>query len=135
MLGVSSATVNADVQKLNASRSETEQLSTRAILAQSDQNDWRTPRKYLDAAREVMGVIDSRNAVAGWREMSTVPDGNKWILIATPRLRAAIASVKREAALSDCSRENVCVEETEAFPQAKHNSQNFDAVEQDAGAH
>jgi phage N-6-adenine-methyltransferase len=32
--------------------------STRALLSQSDQNDWRTPRKYLDAAREVMGAID-----------------------------------------------------------------------------
>jgi hypothetical protein len=27
-------------------------------IAQSDQNDWRTPRKFLDAAREVLGEID-----------------------------------------------------------------------------
>ncbi len=33
-------------------------LSTRERLSQSDQNDWRTPRKFLDAAREVMGAID-----------------------------------------------------------------------------
>ena len=32
--------------------------STRDLLSQSDQNDWRTPRKFLDAAREVMGAID-----------------------------------------------------------------------------
>jgi hypothetical protein len=33
-------------------------LTTRQLLSQSDQNDWRTPRKFLDAAREVMGAID-----------------------------------------------------------------------------
>jgi len=33
-------------------------FSTRELLGQSDQNDWRTPRKYLDAARDVMGAID-----------------------------------------------------------------------------
>jgi transposase len=32
--------------------------TTRALLSQSDQNDWRTPRKFLEAAREVMGAID-----------------------------------------------------------------------------
>jgi predicted transcriptional regulator len=32
--------------------------TTRELLSQSDQNDWRTPRKFLDAAREVMGAID-----------------------------------------------------------------------------
>ena len=31
---------------------------TRELLSQSDQNDWRTPRKYLDAARAVLGQID-----------------------------------------------------------------------------
>jgi phage N-6-adenine-methyltransferase len=33
-------------------------LSTRELLGQSDQNDWRTPRKFLDAAHAVMGGID-----------------------------------------------------------------------------
>jgi ParB family chromosome partitioning protein len=32
--------------------------TTRELLGQSDQNDWRTPRKFLDAARLVMGAID-----------------------------------------------------------------------------
>jgi len=32
--------------------------SDRELLSQSDQNDWRTPRKFLDAARAVMGAID-----------------------------------------------------------------------------
>lgn len=35
-----------------------EARTTRELLAQSDQNDWRTPRKYLDAARTVLGKID-----------------------------------------------------------------------------
>ena len=35
-----------------------EALTTRGLLAQSDQNDWRTPRKFLDAARDVLGAID-----------------------------------------------------------------------------
>jgi hypothetical protein len=30
--------------------------TTRELLSQSDQNDWRTPREFLDAAREVMGA-------------------------------------------------------------------------------
>jgi len=30
----------------------------RELLSQSDQNDWRTPRMFLDAARAVMGAID-----------------------------------------------------------------------------
>jgi hypothetical protein len=32
--------------------------TTRELLTQSNQNDWRTPRKFLDAARAVMGAID-----------------------------------------------------------------------------
>jgi ParB family chromosome partitioning protein len=32
--------------------------TTRQLLSQSDQNDWRTPRKFLDAARAVMDGID-----------------------------------------------------------------------------
>jgi phage N-6-adenine-methyltransferase len=32
--------------------------STRDLLAQSDQNDWRTPRKFLVAAHAVLGGID-----------------------------------------------------------------------------
>lgn len=31
---------------------------TRELLGQSDQNDWRTPRKFLNAARAVLGAID-----------------------------------------------------------------------------
>ena len=37
---------------------ESEPKSTRELLAQSDQNDWRTPRKFLIAARAVLGGID-----------------------------------------------------------------------------
>jgi ParB family chromosome partitioning protein len=32
--------------------------TNRDLITQSSQNDWRTPRKYLDAARTVMGAID-----------------------------------------------------------------------------
>ncbi len=35
-----------------------EPKSTRELLAQSDQNDWRTPRKFLIAAHAVLGGID-----------------------------------------------------------------------------
>ena len=38
--------------------SSDESKTTRELLAQSDQNDWRTPRKFLDSARAVMGAID-----------------------------------------------------------------------------
>lgn len=37
---------------------EPESKTTRELLAQSYQNDWRTPRKFLDSARVVMGAID-----------------------------------------------------------------------------
>lgn len=36
----------------------TDKKTTRDLLSQSDQNDWRTPRKYLDAAHAVMDGID-----------------------------------------------------------------------------
>jgi phage N-6-adenine-methyltransferase len=35
-----------------------ETKSTRELLSQSDQNDWRTPRKFLTAAHAVLGGID-----------------------------------------------------------------------------
>jgi hypothetical protein len=52
-LGVSKDTIRRDVAH-NAPNSGAQCATpTRALLAQSDQNDWRTPRKYLDAARAV----------------------------------------------------------------------------------
>jgi hypothetical protein len=39
-------------------KQQLQKTTTRELLGQSDQNDWRTPRKFLDAAREVMGAID-----------------------------------------------------------------------------
>jgi phage N-6-adenine-methyltransferase len=56
VLGVSHKTVNDDVGN-KASKSGSKD-STRQRLGQSDQNDWRTPRKFLEAARSVMGEID-----------------------------------------------------------------------------
>ncbi len=55
-LGVGKSTVDRDV-----SHDGTElvpERTTRELLSQSDQNDWRTPRKFLDAARAVLGNID-----------------------------------------------------------------------------
>lgn len=54
MLGVSHVTVMNDVggKKITENGNK---VTTRELLSQSDQNDWRTPRKYLDAAREVLG--------------------------------------------------------------------------------
>ena len=40
------------------SATEKSALTTRQLLSQSDQNDWRTPRKFLEAAHAVMGGID-----------------------------------------------------------------------------
>jgi hypothetical protein len=56
LLGVSHSTIQNDVER-NLPKSGNK-LATRALLAQSDQNDWRTPRKFLEAAREVLGAID-----------------------------------------------------------------------------
>lgn len=46
------------VQDRRANGASANGKTTRELLAQSDQNDWRTPRKYLDAARIVLGKID-----------------------------------------------------------------------------
>jgi hypothetical protein len=49
----------ANISTPDASLASVEEaMTTRERLAQSDQNDWRTPRKFLDAAREVLGGID-----------------------------------------------------------------------------
>jgi hypothetical protein len=53
MIAISAGGVSNET---NAVSNETR--STRALLSQSDQNDWRTPRKYLEAAHVVMGAID-----------------------------------------------------------------------------
>jgi ParB family chromosome partitioning protein len=57
---VGQSTVVRDLSEPNSSAIEPNgsSSSTRALLSQSDQNDWRTPRKFLDAARAVMGAID-----------------------------------------------------------------------------
>jgi hypothetical protein len=52
ILGVSHATVNRDVEQNVPNRGT--KRSTRALLAQSDQNDWRTPR--LVQARFIASV-------------------------------------------------------------------------------
>ena len=51
--GAGLATIHRDLSVPNGTGK-----TTRELLSQSDQNDWRTPRKFLDAAREVMGGID-----------------------------------------------------------------------------
>jgi ParB family chromosome partitioning protein len=67
--GVPRSTIHDDVagnrtprgrkaSKDQSKASETRTTATRELLAQSDQNDWRTPRKFLGAARAVMGAID-----------------------------------------------------------------------------
>jgi hypothetical protein len=50
VLGVSKDTVRNDLA--SSSPGNGEKLATRALLSQSDQNDWRTPRKYLEATGE-----------------------------------------------------------------------------------
>lgn len=49
VLGVGETTVRRDMRQ-NGAESAPEKR-TRALLSQSDQNDWRTPRKYLEAER------------------------------------------------------------------------------------
>jgi phage N-6-adenine-methyltransferase len=57
MLGVNEGTVRNDVR--NHSAKSAEKFRTPGeLIRQSDQNDWRTPRQYLDAARKVLGRID-----------------------------------------------------------------------------
>lgn len=57
VLGVSHQTVINDVGVKKVAKNG-KKLSTGQLVKQSDQNDWRTPRKYLDAARKVLGGID-----------------------------------------------------------------------------
>jgi phage N-6-adenine-methyltransferase len=57
LLGVNHKTIQRDVAQ-NAPNGGANSATTRELLGQSDQNDWRTPRKFLEAAREVMGAID-----------------------------------------------------------------------------
>ena len=52
--GVSARTVDRVPAASNGAKDAPNGASTRALLSQSDQNDWRTPRKYLDAAHATM---------------------------------------------------------------------------------
>lgn len=67
VLDVGLGTIQRDLMTQNGSKDDPKRVTpttsdepktTRALLAQSDQNDWRTPRKFLDAARTVLGEID-----------------------------------------------------------------------------
>jgi phage N-6-adenine-methyltransferase len=58
MLGVSHDTIARDVSDNLTKNGGKSDKTTRELLGQSDQNDWRTPRKYLEAAHAVMGDID-----------------------------------------------------------------------------
>jgi hypothetical protein len=74
VLGVDHKTVNGDLRGENSPLANGEQedvedksgenspepKSTRALLSQSDQNDWRTPRKYLDGAERDLAAYAGR---------------------------------------------------------------------------
>jgi phage N-6-adenine-methyltransferase len=56
-LGVPESTIRSSDVRANRADDE-RNARTRDLLSQSDQNDWRTPRKYLEAAHAVMGGVD-----------------------------------------------------------------------------
>jgi phage N-6-adenine-methyltransferase len=56
--GTSHDEETAEIRDASVANATNKKPSTRALLAQSDQNDWRTPRKFLEAAHAVMGGID-----------------------------------------------------------------------------
>jgi ParB family chromosome partitioning protein len=58
-LGVDKRTIGRDVgQNAPQSGAKIPTPTSRELTGQSENTDWRTPRKYLEAARAVMGAID-----------------------------------------------------------------------------